>query len=415
MAMSFVVSVQKARQPNNDESGRKARLGERLIGCRARFLLAEPFTTSLALQLNFVPVVDSRLQTACTDGDAIFFSVGFCEQLTDTDLYFLIAHEVWHCAANHFLRRENRDETLWNIAVDHEANAILRRFDISVPKRAVFFDHFDELSAEQVYEHLRKSRSLRVLLHSKGGSVQSFDIHNPKEGAEHPYVLEDPVFDPDYSPKTFSERHRLEWQKRLAFSRERNESQFGRLPGAITRIIDPLLAPSVPWNQLMRRYLQHCLGGSHSWLSPSRRHLYRGAYLPSRRSCALSVAVAIDTSGSTQKVLDAFISEVKGLLSEFDRIQLTLICCDSDVRSVRYFDDQDLDSFSSLPIHGGGGTDFRPVFRYLLEQSPDFSCLIYLTDGIGIAPCDPPPFPVLWVVSKEGTPPASWGESIKID
>ena len=56
------------------------------------------------------------------------------------------------------------------------------------------------------------------------------------------------------------------------------------------------------------------------------------------------------------------------------------------------------------PPIGGGGTDFRPFFAALGQQhNPhERSVCVYLTDGYGDFPAEPPELPVLWVVTPGG-------------
>jgi len=149
-----------------------------------------------------------------------------------------------------------------------------------------------------------------------------------------------------------------------------------------------------------------------STLPPARRQIYRGLYLPSMRTEALRVAVAIDTSGSTQEDLPIFLSELESLLTEFDRVEVTVIECDAKISRVRVLTESSVSELGSGAFKGGGGTDLRPPFTYL-ESSPP-ACLIYLTDGDGPAPQRAPGFPVLWVLTEHGTSPTSWGQSVSI-
>jgi predicted metal-dependent peptidase len=55
-------------------------------------------------------------------------------------------------------------------------------------------------------------------------------------------------------------------------------------------------------------------------------------------------------------------------------------------------------------VQGGGGTEFEPVFRWMLDQPPFDGCL-YLTDGCGPAPTTRPRCKLLWVVTT-GAPDA---------
>ena len=62
---------------------------------------------------------------------------------------------------------------------------------------------------------------------------------------------------------------------------------------------------------------------------------------------------------------------------------------------------------------GGGGTDFRPPFEYVEREGITPACLIYLTDGYGPFPQNPPPYPVLWAMTTDVVPP--WGEYVKVE
>lgn len=50
---------------------------------------------------------------------------------------------------------------------------------------------------------------------------------------------------------------------------------------------------------------------------------------------------------------------------------------------------------------GGGGTDFRPFFRHVAAELEPLAAtiLVYLTDGEGTFPEQPPSSPALWIVT----------------
>ena len=56
------------------------------------------------------------------------------------------------------------------------------------------------------------------------------------------------------------------------------------------------------------------------------------------------------------------------------------------------------------PPIGGGGTDFRPFFALCAAEGlvDENTVAVYLTDGFGSFPDEPPDLPVLWVVSPGG-------------
>ncbi|HKY53286.1 MAG TPA: VWA-like domain-containing protein, partial [Anaerolineales bacterium] len=78
-----------------------------------------------------------------------------------------------------------------------------------------------------------------------------------------------------------------------------------------------------------------------------------------------------------------------------------------------------LTAYASLPTPlGGGGTDFRPFFTELTQNhSPWMTTIaVYLTDGYGRFPHEPPPFPVLWVVTPGGRDSSHFpfGETVRL-
>ena len=186
----------------------------------------------------------------------------------------------------------------------------------------------------------------------------------------------------------------------------------GTLPGHVETIVKSMLRPSFDWRTMLARFVTSCYGGGRRWLPPSRRHVHRGLYLPSTRQERIKAVVAIDTSGSTANDLQAFFSELCGLLRSFGGYTMTALQCDYAIQSVRTFssDDGPLPPDIEWKARGFGGTSFVPVFRYVeshQELEPDL--LVFFTDGYGDAPRQAPPYPVLWVLTSNGKPPAPWG------
>ena len=177
-------------------------------------------------------------------------------------------------------------------------------------------------------------------------------------------------------------------------------------------MVKAMLRPSFDWKAMLARFVTSCYGGGRRWLPPSRRHVHRGLYLPSTRQERLNAVVAIDTSGSTKRDLSAFFTELCGLLKSFGGYTLTAIQCDHAIQSVRTFssDEGPLPPEIEWKAHGFGGTSFVPVFQYV-EDHPELepTLLVFFTDGYGTAPAKAPPYPVLWVLTSDGKPPAPWG------
>ena len=122
------------------------------------------------------------------------------------------------------------------------------------------------------------------------------------------------------------------------------------------------------------------------------------------------LAVVIDTSASCSRSLCAgFLGELAGLLGRenlfFERFNLHVIECDCEVQQdTRLTTLAELsDWLRTMTLHGGGGTDFRPAFRYIdgLIESGEFAHLqgiLYFTDGYGVFPDAPPAYRAIFAM-----------------
>jgi len=110
------------------------------------------------------------------------------------------------------------------------------------------------------------------------------------------------------------------------------------------------------------------------------------------------LVIAIDTSGScSTETVRRFLEETYAIISTresfFDRMKVYLIQCDCFIQSVEVIRsaEQWRRSAENITIHGRGGTDFTPVFRYVEElrktqKLRNLKALIYFTDGDGVYP-----------------------------
>jgi predicted metal-dependent peptidase len=116
----------------------------------------------------------------------------------------------------------------------------------------------------------------------------------------------------------------------------------------------------------------------------------------------------------SEKELAAFLSEVTEALQAYPEVRGWFLSCDADVHAVVQADGRTPLEDLVRAIRGGGGTDFRPVFDWVREQGMMPSALVFLTDGMGTYPDQPPPYPVLWVLSPQHQKPP-WGKHVVID
>ena len=228
---------------------------------------------------------------------------------------------------------------------------------------------------------------------------------NDKGTESNPFVM-----DKDYTPRVSSEAVERSRSRTIAAAQQMERTQ-GRLPAGIQALLDRLQKPSLPWQEMLKQFVTTCYGGKRRWLPPARRHVWQDLYLPSMRDEALKAVVAIDTSGSTKGDLPVFFAELVSLMKSFGKFGLDVIQCDAKVQNVEHYSEVNLPPpDKSWEVKGLGGTDFRPVFEYVqknMKIQPDL--LLFFTDGFGTAPRQRPAYPVMWVLTSDGSQPAKWG------
>lgn len=336
------------------------------------------------------------LLTAATDGRYLYYNPEFWAKLAPQERMGVLAHEVMHCALNHFCRQLGRDSERWNIACDLAINEELVRSGLKLPPGACIpgvgpFAKFPKgLNAERYYDMIPPKPS-------GGGGGAGKD----PGGCGGVIPAQDEADEVQIQAK---------WQVATAQAREAAK-QAGTLSADLERIAAGVIDPPLAWPAILRRFVQLCSKNDYTWLHANRRHIARGLYLPSARSEDLGrVVITVDTSGSIdEKTLAQFSSEAQAVLDAFP-CQVELLYHDVDVAHVQEWASDD--GPITFEPKGGGGTSHCPVFERIAEGDPP-TCVICLTDAYTVYPEEPPDYPVLWAVLGNADDPP-WGEVLRI-
>lgn len=350
---------------------------QRFTKARIGLLLDAPFFGTLATRLE--NILDPNIPTACTNGRVIRWNPTFLAKLPDAHLRGVLAHEILHVANGHTWRRGSRDAMGWNIAADRAINSILNEAGFSLPAGGIYPDRGDEgKSAEHYYTEGQRG--------GPGGKTPQ----KGQSGGDQPGCGE--VED---APEGDKEEQEAEWRVAVAQA----AAGAGHLPAGLARLVDEIVNPKVPWEVLLRDFVEQAARNDYNWNRPNRRYTSSGIILPSLVSEELpDIVVAVDTSGSIgAKQLDAFAAEASAVLGAYE----TTI-------HVAYFDTEVAGSETitraDLPIQlkpkGGGGTSFCDIGPWVDREGITPACIIILTDMDGAIPTTGPDCPVLWVSTK---------------
>lgn len=381
---------------------------KRITKGRIKLLLTQPFFGMLITKMGAVERAD--IDTMATDGTNLYFSPAFVERISEPEVLGVLCHEVLHVAYCHHLRRGKRDPRLWNIACDYAINLIVVGAGMSLPKGALLSDDFKGMSAETIYDLLKKEQDKRDVDGNQPGGQGGGRIPDGDDW-EVGGVLD----------KLDAEGKALSDEQRTAEIRqtEINVSEAaaaalaqGKLPSELRRLINDIAKGTVRWDEELKRIFASTFSADYTWSRPNRRHIGRGTYLPSMvREGVGEVVIGVDTSGSiTGNVLDAFWSVVDDVIEQASPERVHIVWCDARVQHVQTFERGE----SLKPeARGGGGTDFRPVFNWVEEQGLEPQALIYITDMYGYFPDEAPDYPTIWV--KTTDVPAPFGGEVRIE
>jgi len=363
------------------------KLQTRLAKAKTSLVLEHPFVGTIALNLPFI--FDESVPTAATNGKEIRFNPSFVDELTDDELKFLVAHECFHPMLEHNYRRGGRDPKRWNIAADYVINELL------------------------TIEGIGKMPSIGVqdsAIYAAGGGT-SDGIYNllPEDGGGHGHKPLDDCQDGTGDPAEQAQQQ-AEWKVRVAQAAQAAK-MMGKMSAGLARLVSEVLAPKVDWREVLQRFIVRARTDQRSFTRFNRRFLPQGMYLPSVSGEALGELVfAIDCSGSIdERTISQFAAEVRNVKDDLNPSRIHVLYFDSEVSHVESYDpDDQLD----IRPHGGGGTDFAPVFTKILELDIHPVAIVFLTDLCCYSFGDEPDAPVLWVSTDEGNAP--FGEVVKM-
>lgn len=387
----------------------------RISKIRSRMLLKHPFFGSILMAFPLVERTD--IPTAATDMRKIYYNPAFFDELSDAQITFVLAHEVMHIAFKHGLRLQQRNHKGWNYATDYAINLILHDMGFELVKNILYDLKYRGMSAEQIYEKLqqevdkksRGSESGGAPGDAQGGGSQPGDddgAGSDPGGSEGSAPLADDLESPEGMTATEEAQisSRITQQVTAAATMAR---MAGKMPGQLERVINDILMPEAPIEELLRNYMTQITRDDESWSRRNRR--FSDVYLPARHNEAMGEVVMIgDTSGSvTERDLQLIAGMVTRISENMSPERIRMIWADTKVQGEQVFEQGDPLEFKPV---GYGGTDMRVPLEHVEQFSPVVTVLV--TDGHTPWPDVPPGYPL--IVCCTTNVPVPVGEVVRI-
>ena len=385
---------------------------QRILLSRMRILCRHGFYGLLLMHMSFY--VDEKIKTAATDGKAIIFGPEFLERLSDSELDFVLMHEVLHCVLQHSVRGGKRDDVMYNLACDLVVNSTILKSN-HMDLNSITIKGYEtpmhalpdgtegcELSVEEAYVLLNKDDKMKKLC--KDIKREMWDNHTKWGSCEDDDTLSD----------VWTERFKTAWNSISVRDPSHNR---GLCPAFAQRMYEELTKSKIDWRTLLTNFVQENVK-DYTFSPPDRRFSESPFFLPDFNDCdagesVKNVLFMIDTSGSVsdQDMTRAY-SEIKGAIDQFDgRLTGKLGFFDAAVIEPLPFCDED--ELEKIKPVGGGGTDFQIIFdyvnKYMKEDPP--SNIVILTDGYAPFPKEQIAngIPVMWLINNATVNPP-WGK-----
>ena len=397
---------------------------KKILLSRFRILNNYGFYGLMLMHMKFG--IDEKAPTAYTDGHKICFGPKFLESLSDSEMDFIMMHEILHVALKHCFRGRIYDQDKFNIACDIVVNSnilysnnmnlnsiSLKGYGPSMhltPKGQEGYLY----TAEEVYKMLPDKPKGKPIIDLSGSGV------DPDSG-----LIDDHTHWIEGEDEDFLED---EWEERMlqaseALQIKESSKNRGTIPLGILRQIKDLKDSTIDWRNLLLDFITFEIA-DYSFAPPDRRFDDSSFFLPDfnepEEKIELNILFEIDTSGSMSDddITSAF-SEIKGAI-EYGDGKLTGWLGFYDGRA---YDPEPFDSVEDvlkIKPKGGGGTCCKAVFDSLnhfeniIGNIPD--AIIFLTDGYDEFPNEEARknIPVFWIITGDNPKLPPWGVVAKI-
>ena len=419
---------------------------KRLLLSRMRILYNHGFYGLLLMHMIYA--VSEEIETACTDGVRITFGIDFLDSLSDSELDFVMMHEILHVVLQHCFRGDVEDPEAYNIAADIVVNSNImlengmKASSITLSKYGTSMHvapdgkEGHEYTAEQVYVMLPKNLNKKGNNKSHGSADGRAKKGNNKSPGSAVGRAKKEISKEQHQPVRVWDDHsrwgkyeeddtlRDVWVKRFEDAAEaikiRDPSNArGLLPAFAERILKELKKTQTDWRTILNDFIQEEVV-DYSFAPPDRRFDDSPFFLPDfngKEDRVEDILFMIDTSGSmSDDMIAAAYSEVKGAIDQFNgKLKGWLGFFDAAIIKPQPFSYEN--EFKIIKPAGGGGTDFQIIFEYVFHHMSDKlpASIIILSDGYAPFPLEKLAggIPVLWLLNNEEVNPP-WGKVARI-
>jgi len=381
-------------------------------------------TSRMVIQQSFIACVFAKLERSVREGDPAFaaatnghqvvFGVEIMSGFTDDELMFVCMHEALHVAFLHNWRAEGYNQRVANIAMDAIINRALDKAGFTFNREDFQIVRIpwvtDDMDWETVYDRLMKEARQPPLDGSGKAKSRGQGEPQPGDGQSSGEPGEGGAPDPGTSASNkypnglngdvqapTGEVSEMDVEA-STLTAAKMAKACGSNSALLDRFLSGLPAPSVPWQEETRDLLKAFSRDDYSYRRFNRTLLSRlGVVAPTLYSPSMgALVIGFDTSGSVgDEECRQIGGEITAIAEELRPTAVIVVYVDAAVKSVQRFEAGEP---VELKPKGGGGTRFKPLFDYVVDQIEEpVEAVIYFTDLWGnVGECEDPGVPVIW-------------------
>lgn len=365
-------------------------------------LATEPYYGYLLLNMqkhitNKVPTAGVNVKDGVVN---LFINPEFFSKQKRQHRKGILIHECMHITNAHIVRRKEDVSMMdYNIAADAAINQYIRTLE-TFPTASFADQKQGKIMPESIAPDLRKGETAEYYLEHLQKNKKNYPQQG--EGQESLNGIDDhSIWE---QGETNADAVKEVLRKTLKNAKDQTLSTgCGNVPGEVEQLLDELNKSLVGWKQVLRMFFASVSANKKEKTRKRRNRRYGIAYPGKKKEPETKLAIAVDTSGSvSDEELNLFFSEIRSLASLVDEVYI--IQCDAEVTDCILYKGK------TPTVKGRGGTNFGPSFKKAEELGVDG--LIYFTDGGCFDTFSKPKYPVLWALTKYGSKPVEWGNSL---
>jgi predicted metal-dependent peptidase len=369
-------------------------LEEKITRAKTRLVVKHPYFGLLASRL--ATEASDEVEAFLSDGKVLQYNPDYFADADVETIEFALANSVMHHVLAHENRQKGRQGWLWQLATDYAINDMLGRNGFAIPPRVHYDDRFSGCYAEEIYAQLKDEiKNEEYNDDEENDEGYNEQNKNRTKEQENPQQKSDDTL--PLPPQELEPEVEEAWARAMKEAMDRAMEQ-GNEPGGMDRLFTVSDDRQIDWRSELYHAINRHLKSDYTFAKPNKKMIAHGVYLPRTESEKLTLAVAIDSSGSVDEaLLGHFVGELEALLLSFPDVEVDLLICDVKIQGVYRFTSGEILDF---PVKGGGGTDFRPIFEHIETSLPDTALLLVFTDAEGRFPDTEPHYETIWIVPE---------------